>query len=363
MLLQAATHLPLELHILDPDPNAPCRPFCQHFTVGDFRDADTVFAFGKACDVVTIEIEHVSVEGLVALEAAGVIVAPSASVVACIQDKGVQKAFLQDNNYPTAPFVLLPDGRAVQQYLAQHPGAWVQKLRKGGFDGRGVAVLAGPDAELKIMDAPSVVEDAVDIELEISVVVARSQTGDLRAYPPVGMGFHPEANLVDYLFAPVELPAPILAQAEALATQLAHHLQIVGVLAVEFFYTKNGQLLINEMACRVHNSGHHSIEANYTSQFEQHLRAVLGLPLGPTGLRSAAVMMNLVGASGHSGPVVYSGLAQAMAFEKVFVHLYGKAETRPFRKMGHLTALGDTVSQAEANARAAVATLHIIASQ
>lgn len=341
MLLQASIDWNLRVHVLDPDPQAPCRFLCSQFTTGSLTDFDTVYQFGQHVDVLTIEIEKVNVEALEALEREGKRVFPQPSVIRTIQDKRLQKQFYRAHNLPTADFVLTDDRAQVAKVIAQNPALLpaFHKLGRDGYDGRGVQRI-GSEADLsKAFDAPGVLETAVDFEKELAVLVARNERGEMQTHPTVEMVFHPELNLVDYLFAPAQISAEIDEQAQTIARRTAEAFGIVGVLAVELFLTKSNEVLINEVAPRPHNSGHHTIRANVTSQFEQHWRAILNLPLGDTSAYQPAAMVNLLGEDGHTGTARYEGLENLLAMPGVFPFLYGKAVTKPFRKMGHVTVM------------------------
>ncbi len=349
MLLQEAINLDVRMFFLDPDEKAPCHRIGHGFTHGSFKDYDTVMAFGKDKDVLTIEIEHVNADALEELEQRGVRVYPQPAVVRLIQDKGLQKQFYADNNLPTALFELVANAEEVLERAGQFP--IVQKLRTGGYDGRGVQILRSADDKSLVFDAPSVLEELVDFEQEISVIAARNEAGEVKCFPAVGMTFNEEANLVEFLYAPADIPPALEEEAQSLAARVIEALGMVGLLAVEMFVTRDGKLLINEMAPRPHNSGHHTIEANITSQYAQHLRAILGMPLGDTSLRQPAVMLNLLGEKGHSGPVHYENLNEVLSMPGTFVHLYGKTTTKPFRKMGHVTVLAESAKEARNQAR------------
>jgi len=348
MLLQAGLDFNLYTLILDPDENAPCRDICHEFYVGSFRDFDTVYNFGKKCDVLTIEIEHVNCDALAKLEEEGVKVYPDAKTVRTIQDKGLQKEFYQKHNIPTADFRILKDAEELKANTNFLPA--FQKLRREGYDGKGVVRLKDAADLSKGFEAPSVLEKLVDFEKEISVIVARNADGAVMAFPVVELSFHPEHNLVDSLFAPANVPYKLQRHAIEIATRVIEAFGMVGILAVEMFQTKDGQILVNEVAPRPHNSGHHTIKANYTSQYEQHLRAILNLPLGATDIQSAAVMLNLLGEPGFDGEAKYEGLQEALGVPGVYIHLYGKKYTRPARKMGHITVLGENLEQAQERA-------------
>ncbi|MBX3102497.1 MAG: 5-(carboxyamino)imidazole ribonucleotide synthase [Bacteroidetes bacterium] len=347
MLVQACVDLDVTVAILDYDPMGPCR-YSPIFEQGHYADYEDVLRFGRACDLLTVEIEHVNVDALEVLQASGKVVYPQPHILRMVQDKGLQKLFYAEHHIPTAAFELLDSGKALKP--EQLP--CVLKQRTGGYDGQGVAIIrTAQDIERKAFAGPCVREALVPIREEISVLVARNPQGEVAVYPPVSMVFHPEANLVQYLVSPAPLPEAVTTQARELACTVATRLGIVGLLAVEMFWTTDGELLVNEVAPRPHNSGHHTIEASYTSQYAQHLRAILDMPLGSTVQHTPAVMLNLLGAEGHAGKPVYQGLDQAMAIPGIQVHLYGKQETRPFRKMGHITVLGSTLDEAQERAR------------
>ncbi|REG84069.1 5-(carboxyamino)imidazole ribonucleotide synthase [Algoriphagus antarcticus] len=342
MLIQSAINYNQDVHILDPDPNAPCKDLCQRFTVGSLKDYNTVYAFGHGCDVITVEIESVNTEALEQLQREGKKVYPQPHILSLIKDKRKQKRFYQQHGIPTADFILTADKAEVIQNSDFLPA--VNKLGKEGYDGRGVQVLR-TEADLeKAFDAPGILEKLIDFDKEIAVTVARNEAGDLIAYPAVECAFHPTANLVEFLFAPAGISKEVAEKAEQIAKDVILKLGMVGILAVEMFVTKDGEVLVNEVAPRPHNSGHHTIEANFTSQFEQHLRSVMNWPLGNPDLRCPAAMINLLGEDGFIGPVLVEGQDEALAERGVYIHLYGKKITKPFRKMGHVTILADTIS-------------------
>ena len=349
MLMQSAVNLNLQVSVLDPDKNAPCKHLVKKFSCGSLTDYDTVYAFGKDKDLVTIEIENVNTEALRTLEKEGVKVYPQPHIIEMIQDKGAQKMFYQRNDIPSPDFFLVEDRAQIQKYADYFP--FFQKLRRGGYDGKGVIKLAAVNQIEKAFNAPSVLERLVSFEKELSVIVARSAGGEVKCFPVVECEFNPEANLVEFLFSPADIKKSIEKEAIAIATQVAEKLEIVGLLAVEMFLTKEGKVLVNEIAPRPHNSGHHTIEANITSQFEQMWRAILDLPLGDTSSVRAGVMVNLLGEFGHEGIAVYQGLDEVLKFSGVYVHLYGKMQTKPFRKMGHTTIVDDDILKAKKKAR------------
>lgn len=348
MLIQEAIDLDIECHVLDPDPSAPCVGLCHSFTVGNFRDHDAVMAFGADKDVITIEIEDVNVPALRRLEAMGKLVFPQPDVIDLIQDKGAQKEFYVRHGIPTAPFAIVGNREELRQRPDLLPA--FQKLRRGGYDGKGVVRLDSTDDLDRAFDAPSVVESRVEVRQEIAVIVSRHRNGHTATFPVVEMEFSPVANLVEFLFAPATISPEQERTAAQLAVQVAEAAGIIGLLAVEMFIDTNGKILVNEVAPRPHNSGHHTIEANATSQYMQHVRAIMGLPPGCTRQLSAAVMVNLLGEPGHAGPVRYEGLPEALGHEGVNVHIYGKAETRPYRKMGHVTITAPSLPEAKERA-------------
>ncbi|OIN58557.1 5-(carboxyamino)imidazole ribonucleotide synthase [Arsenicibacter rosenii] len=337
MLLQASIDWNLRVHILDPDPEAPCRHLATQFAVGSLLDYDTVYRFGQSVDVLTIEIEKVNVEALEALEREGKKVYPQPAVIRTIQDKRLQKAFYRQHGLPTADFILTDNRADVAGYADFLPA--FHKLGRDGYDGRGVQRIASAADLHKAFDAPGVLEKAVDFEKELAVIIARNANGEMQTFPTVEMVFHPELNLVEYLFAPAEITAEVNEQAQQIARQTAEAFGIVGLLAVELFLDKDGKVLINEVAPRPHNSGHHTIRANVTSQFEQHWRAILNLPLGDTDFYQPSAMLNLLGEDGFTGPARYEGLETLLGMSGVFPFFYGKAITKPFRKMGHVTVM------------------------
>lgn len=337
MIIQAAIDFDFTIKSLDPDPDAPCKYIAHEFVNGSLNDYDTVMLFGQDCDIITIEIENVNIEALESFERQGKAVYPQPSVLRLIQDKRIQKQFYKDNNLPTADFVLTESQADVSKYLDFLPA--VHKLGKGGYDGKGVQVLREASDLSKAFDQPSVLEKMIDFEKELAVIVARNPSGEIKTFPVVEMVFHPEANLVEYLFSPAEISQEIATKAEQIAVKTAEAFGVVGLLAVEMFLTRDGEVLINEVAPRPHNSGHQSIRANDVSQYEQHIRAIFDLPLGSTNAHSKAAMVNLLGEDGYSGEAIYEGMNEVLAIEGVHPFLYGKKITKPFRKMGHVTII------------------------
>lgn len=359
MFIQEAINYNVDVHVLDGDQNAPCKNIATTFTHGSITDYDTLLAFGQDKDVLTVEIENVSVEALEELERQGKRVFPQPRVLRIIRDKGIQKQFYTEYNIPTAPFMLLTDLNELTAQSNRFPA--VQKLRTGGYDGKGVQVLRAIDDLEKGFDAPSILEEMIPFEKEISVIVARNESGETKVYPAVECEFNPEANLVEFLFAPASISSAVEQKAQEIALTIIDKLGMIGILAVEFFLLPDGSLLVNEIAPRPHNSGHHTIECNYTSQFEQHLRAVLNLPLGSTDIVLPGVMINLLGEPGYSGDAVYEGMENLMHQQGVYIHLYGKKTTKPFRKMGHITVALPDLEEAKKCAKEAGKSIKIIA--
>lgn len=363
MLCQAASNWYQPVHILEAATDFPAVPYATAFTAGDFSKAEDVLAFGRQVEVLTIEIEHIDTTALRQLEAEGVEVYPQPDVIDTIKDKGLQKTFYTQQGLPTAPFELFSDAAGVRQAVeAGHwPYPFVQKVRTGGYDGRGVAVIRNAaDLADKLLDGPCLLEQLADIDKELAAVVVRGQDGESRVFPCVEMEFHPTANLVEFLLCPARIPGDTQTKVNELARQTAAAYGIVGLLAVELFLNKDGSIWINEVAPRPHNSGHHTIEACISSQYEQHLRAVLGWPLAPTDLLRPAAMANILGAEGHHGEAIYKGWEEVLRIPAVYPHLYGKKMTKPFRKMGHITALGDTLEEARDRAAKAKEILEVV---
>ena len=349
MLIQEAVNFNIHISVLDPSVNAPCAALANSFVVGNFNDYQTVLDFGKTVDVLTIEIEHVNIEALEELESLGKKVFPTSQALRTIQDKGLQKQFYRANNIPTAPFHLIDN--AEDALLFKEKGPFMQKLRKGGYDGKGVTPLR-TEAEFKsAFNAPSVLEEFVPFVKELAVIVARNESGELATFPLVEMEFNPEANLVEFIFSPANVNVEIEINAKKIATDIANKLEHVGLLAIELFLTEDGNLLVNEIAPRPHNSGHHTIEACFVSQYGMHLRAILNMPLGSTGLRTPAVMINLLGEKGFEGKARYENIEEVLHTEGAYIHLYGKEDTKPFRKMGHITVCNSNLEEAKDTAR------------
>jgi 5-(carboxyamino)imidazole ribonucleotide synthase len=358
MFIQEALNYDVHVHCMDPDAEAPCKSIAETFTVGSLTDREAVLAFGSDKDVLTVEIENVSVDALYELERKGVKVFPQPRVLEIVQDKGLQKQFYQKNGIPTAPFRLADTGKNSAD-LPSVP--YVMKLRKGGYDGKGVCIVRSEADLANAFDGPCVIEDAVPFVKELSVIVSRNENGEMAVYPTVECEFSPTANLVEFLFSPAEIGEAVEEEARRLAVSVIDKLGMTGILAVEMFLTSDNELLVNEIAPRPHNSGHHTIECAVTSQFEQHMRSILGLPLGSTDLVSPGVMINLLGEPGHEGKAVYSGLGDVMSMKGVKVHLYGKQFTKPNRKMGHVTVFGNDLPESKAIGRKVADELKVIA--
>ncbi|HEX2534769.1 MAG TPA: 5-(carboxyamino)imidazole ribonucleotide synthase [Chitinophagaceae bacterium] len=339
MLLQAAANYPVVTHVLENDEDCPAAHLCRHFTKGDIRDFKTVYAFGKGLDAVTIEIEHVNVEALEKLESEGVRVYPRPSVLRIIQNKIAQKDYYKEHGLPTAEYAVLQSRAELEQHTHLFPA--VQKLAMGGYDGKGVQLLETP-AELESgFDAPSVLERKVAVHKEVAQIVAIDNTGKTVLYPPVEMIFNKDLNLLDYQLCPAEISQKALWKIEAIAVSLVKHFKSAGLFAVELFVDRNDEVFVNETAPRVHNSGHHTIEAHFSSQFDMLWRIMLGYPLGNTKAIASSAMVNIIGAPGQNGLARYDGLNEVLTIDNAFVHIYGKAETKPGRKMGHVTILSN----------------------
>lgn len=337
MLLQAAANYDVTTYVLEKDAHCPAAHLCHHFTLGNINDFDTVYEFGKDLDALTIEIEAVNIEALEKLEAKGVKVIPKPSAIRTIKNKILQKQFYKDNEIPTAPFVITQNTSELYQHLSLLPA--VHKIAEGGYDGKGVQIILNEkDIELGFK-APSVLEQKINIVKEIAIIVGRNTKGDTIIYPPSEMIFDAVYNLLDYQLSPALMEEKILWKAEAIARKVVQGLASPGLFAIELFIDQNEEVWVNETAPRVHNSGHHTIEANYSSQYDMLLRILLDYPFGNTDAILPSAIVNIIGSKGHSGDVFYEGLDEVLKMDNVFVHLYGKKQTQPGRKMGHVTIM------------------------
>jgi 5-(carboxyamino)imidazole ribonucleotide synthase len=362
MILYHTRKYDIHTCVLDPSKDAPARLACDEFSVGDLLDYKTVVNFGKQVDILTIEIENVNVEALETLEKEGVKVYPSAKTLRTIQNKATQKLFYRDHDIPTADFSRFAHTSQIDEAVdnggLRYPFVW--KSARFGYDGQGVKIVRRYTDLLDLPNVECIAEDLIPFKNELAVIVARNSKGHLKTYPVVEMEFHPEANQVEYVICPARIPDNIAKKAELVALKTAAAFEHVGLLAVEMFQTENDDIIVNEVAPRPHNSGHYSIEASYTDQFEQHLRCILGLPLGNTESKVAGVMVNLVGAEDHTGNVLYKNIEDIMAMDGVTPHIYGKKQTRPFRKMGHVTIVNKDINKARAIAENVKRTIEVI---
>jgi len=351
MLVLAASNWDIKTYILDTEDHCPASTCCTSFVKGNQLDYEDVISFGNRVDMITFEIENVNIEALQKLKSIGKKIFPDPDTLAIIQDKGLQKEFYQNNQIPSPQFLLFKnkDEIIAASENGSIPFPFVQKLRKGGYDGKGVAVIRRQNDLTNLLEGASLAEKLVEIQTEISVIVARNRKGEIKCFPVVEMEFN-EANMVEKLICPSSLDEKILQQANEIATQLVASLNMCGLLAVEMFVDKNNVVWVNEIAPRPHNSGHHTIESVITSQYEQLLRAIFNFPLGSTQLKMPSVMINLLGEPDYEGLVKYEGLTECMGIEGVKIHLYGKKITKPFRKMGHVTILATSIEEAKKKA-------------
>jgi 5-(carboxyamino)imidazole ribonucleotide synthase len=364
MLLFDTRKFDIQTYVLDPSDEAPCKIACDQFFQGDLMDFDTVYNFGKKVDVLTFEIELVNLDALVKLEDEGLPVYPSPKTLKLIQNKGIQKDFYTQHTIPTAPyqrFENLQDLKSAiqnQQSAIQMPFVW--KCTEFGYDGNGVKVVRKATDLNELPNVECIAEAMIPFKNELAVIVCRNPSGEIKTYPVVEMEFHPEANQVEYVICPARIDEEVAKKARAIALNVSQQFNHVGLLAVEMFQTENDEILVNEVAPRPHNSGHYSIEASYTSQFENHLRAILDLPLGNTDSKVAGIMVNLVGSEGYSGQVIYQNIEKILGWNGVTPHIYGKKQTRPFRKMGHVTIVNEDVNEARKIAEEVKNTIKVI---
>ncbi len=362
MLLFDTRKFDVQTYVLDPSDEAPCKIACNQFFQGDLMDFDTVYNFGKKVDVLTFEIELVNLDALVKLEEEGLPVYPSPKTLKLIQNKGIQKDFYTQHNIPTAPYTRFEKTALLKTAVANNeielPFVW--KCTEFGYDGNGVKVVRKATDLDELPNVECIAEAMIPFKNELAVIVCRNPSGEIKTYPVVEMEFHPEANQVEYVICPARIDEEVAKKARAIALNVSQQFHHVGLLAVEMFQTENNEILVNEVAPRPHNSGHYSIEASYTSQFENHLRAILDLPLGNTDSKVAGIMVNLVGSEGYSGQVIYQNIEKILKWDGVTPHIYGKKQTRPFRKMGHVTIVNKDVNKARKIAEEVKNTIRVI---
>lgn len=360
MLLTETQKFDIFTVILDSNKNAPCADICNEFHQGDLMDYQTVYNFGKKVNLLTIEVEHVNIEALLQLEKEGLTIFPQPSVLQIIQHKGRQKDFFIANNIPTANYKRYNSLEELKK-ATQPPFVW--KTAQFGYDGTGVKVVKTKEEINNLPNVDCIVEDLIPFKNELAVIVARNLDGETKTYPVVEMEFHPTANQVEYVICPARIDSAIAKKAQEIALKVTDAFQFIGLLAVEMFQTNDDKILVNEVAPRTHNSGHYSIEASYTNQFEQHLRAILNLPLGNTENKVAAIMVNLVGEEGYTGNVIYQNMENVLKIDGVTPHIYGKKETRPFRKMGHVTVVNKDINEARKIAEKVKKTIRVISNK
>jgi 5-(carboxyamino)imidazole ribonucleotide synthase len=365
MLLFDTRKFDIQTYVLDSSDEAPCKIACNQFFKGDLMDFDTVYNFGKQVDVLTFEIELVNLEALEKLENEGTKVYPSPKTLKLIQNKGIQKKFYLENNIPTAPSQTYQNLKSLVVQIVdsklEMPFVW--KCTEFGYDGNGVKIIRSLEDLENLPNVECIAEEMVEFKNELAVIVCRSPSGEIKTYPVVEMEFHPEANQVEYVICPARIDDKVALKARAIALEVSEKFHHVGLLAVEMFQTFDDEILVNEVAPRPHNSGHYSIEASYTSQFENHLRAILDLPLGNTDSKVAGIMVNLVGSAGFSGNVIYENIEKILGWDGVTPHIYGKKQTRPFRKMGHVTIVNQDIKVARKIAEDVKNTIRVISGQ
>ena len=348
MLLAETQKFDIHTSILDSSPEAPCAQLCNEFHQGNLLDFETVYNFGKQVDLLTIEIENINIDALDRLEREGLSIYPTPKSIRIIQNKATQKNFYKDKNIPTAPYshyaYLEELKHSFHNSIIEFPFVW--KAARFGYDGTGVKIVRTFEDIENLPQGECIVEKLIPFKNELAVIVARNSNGEVTSYPVVEMEFHPEANQVEYVICPARIEENIAKKAREIALKVADAFDFVGLLAVEMFQTEEDEILVNEVAPRTHNSGHYSIEASYTNQFEQHLRSILNLPLGNTDNKVAGIMVNLVGAEGHTGEVVYENIDKILQIDGVTPHIYGKKITKPFRKMGHVTIVNKDIDEA-----------------
>ena len=365
MLLFDTRKFDIQTYVLDPSDEAPCKIACDQFFKGDLMDFETVYNFGKKVDVLTFEIELVNLDALVKLEDEGLKVYPSPKTLKLIQNKGIQKDFYTQHTIPTANYKRFDNLKSlivdILDSKTKLPFVW--KCTEFGYDGNGVKVIRQISDLDNLANVECIAEEMVPFKNELAVIVCRNPSGEIRTYPVVDMEFHPEANQVEYVICPARIDDAVAEKARAIALNISKEFNHVGLLAVEMFQTEDDEIIVNEVAPRPHNSGHYSIEASYTSQFENHLRAILDLPLGNTESKVAGIMVNLVGEEGFSGNVLYENIEKILRWTGVTPHIYGKKQTRPFRKMGHVTIVNEDINEARRIAENVKNTIRVISGQ
>ncbi len=362
MLCLEASNWHVHTSVLDPSESCPSFTVCTSFSKGDFNSYDDVYKFAGGVDVLTIEIEHVSVEALENLESEGLLIRPGAGILKTIKDKAEQKRFYRSKGLPTSDFLVFENENELRSAVNNGKVVipFVQKSRQMGYDGKGVKIVRSPDELPSLLEGPCIVEDYVEMKKELSIIAVRNKEGEVKCFPPVEMVFNTEANLVDYLVSPAELTPEQFETAEEVAVETVKAFDLCGILAVEMFLDNNDNILINEVAPRPHNSGHHTIESCITSQYEQYLRSLLDLPLADPGLMMPSVMLNILGEPGYEGDAVYEGLRETLSIPGAKIHIYGKSITRPFRKMGHITIIDKNKDNALKKAKQIKRTLRVI---
>ena len=363
MMLFDTRKFDIQTYVLDPSDEAPCKIACNKFFQGNLMDFETVYNFGKQVDVLTFEIELVNLDALEKLESEGINVFPSPKTLRLIQNKGIQKDFYSQNNIPTAAYQRFENLEALKLEFQNIKLPFVWKCTEFGYDGTGVKIIRTLSDLDNLPNVECISEEMIPFKNELSVIVCRNPSGEIKTYPVVEMEFHPDANQVEYVICPARIDDKVAEKARAIALNVSEKFNHVGLLAVEMFQTVNDDIIVNEVAPRPHNSGHHTIEASYTSQFENHLRAILNLPLGNTDSKVAGIMVNLVGEEGFNGDVIYENIENILGWNGVTPHIYGKKQTRPFRKMGHVTIVNQDIKVARKIAEDVKNTIRVIAHQ
>ena len=367
MMLFDTRKFDIQTYVLDPSDEAPCKIACNKFFQGNLMDFETVYNFGKQVDVLTFEIELVNLDALEKLESEGIKVFPSPKTLKLIQNKGIQKEFYLEHSIPSAPFEKFSDLENLKSEIynlkSTIPLPFVWKCTEFGYDGTGVKIIRTLSDLDNLPNVECISEEMIPFKNELAVIVCRNPSGEIKTYPVVEMEFHPEANQVEYVICPARIEDKVAEKARAIALNVSEKFNHVGLLAVEMFQTESDEIIVNEVAPRPHNSGHHTIEASYTSQFENHLRAILNLPLGNTDSKVAGIMVNLVGEEGFSGDVIYENIETILGWNGVTPHIYGKKQTRPFRKMGHVTIVNQDIKIARKIAEDVKNTIRVISNK